>query len=122
MLRDLKRDGMTLVFSSHRPDDILALADRILMIEKGKLQDVLNPDEFATVVGSGTRLVMTLSNGHSQDALNTLAEMGLNADRLGKNVSVTIHNREKARVLAALARDGIEIDDFELERGSWTGQ
>ena len=55
-------------------------------------------------------------------AVETLAELGLEPDSAGKRVVVTIQSREKARVLAALARNGVEIDDFELERGSWTGQ
>ncbi|HBY44830.1 MAG TPA: hypothetical protein DEU95_04965, partial [Chloroflexi bacterium] len=78
--------------------------------------------EFSAEIGSGTRLVMTLANGHAREAVETLAELGLEPDSAGKRVVVTIQSREKARVLAALARNGVEIDDFELERGSWTGQ
>ncbi len=37
LLKQLKQQGMTLVFSSHRPEDVLLLADRILIIEHGKL-------------------------------------------------------------------------------------
>jgi ABC-type multidrug transport system ATPase subunit len=122
LLRDLKRDGMTLVFSSHRPDDILALADRILMVEDGRLDRILTPDEFAAEVGRATRLTVTLTNGHAREALETLADMGLDPDRVGKNISVEILSREKASVLAALTRSGVEIEDFELEQGIWTGQ
>lgn len=122
LLQELKSGGKTLVFSSHRPDDILSLADRILMIREGRLEQSLSPHDFSLAIGSGTRLVMTLSNGHVREAVETLAELGLEPDHAGKRVMVTIHSREKARVLAALARNGVEIDDFELERGSWTGQ
>ncbi len=122
LLQELKHGGKTLVFSSHRPDDILTLADRILMIREGRLEQSLAPNDFAAEIGSGTRLVMTLSNGHAREAVETLSGLGLAPDLAGKRVMVTIHSREKARVLAALARNGVEIDDFELERGSWTGQ
>ena len=122
LLQDLKHGGKTLVFSSHRPDDILTLSDRILMIRDGRLEQSLSPNEFSAEIGSGTRLVMTLANGHAREAVETLAKLGLEPDSAGKRVVVTIQSREKARVLAALARNGVEIDDFELERGSWTGQ
>jgi nitrous oxidase accessory protein len=122
LLRDLKRDGMTLIFSSHRPDDILSLADRVLMIEGGRLDRILSPETFANDVGRATRLTVTLTNGHAREAIETLAELGLAPDRVGKNISVEIHSRDKASVLAALTRSGVEIEDFELEHGTWTGQ
>ncbi len=37
LLRELKRSGKTLIFSSHRQDEILALADRVLVLEQGRL-------------------------------------------------------------------------------------
>ena len=37
LLRELKRSGKTLLFSSHRQDEILSLADRVLILEQGRL-------------------------------------------------------------------------------------
>ncbi len=37
LLAELKCSGKTLIFSSHRPDEILALADRVLVLEQGRL-------------------------------------------------------------------------------------
>lgn len=37
VLAELKCSGKTLIFSSHRPDEILALADRVLVLEQGRL-------------------------------------------------------------------------------------
>jgi hypothetical protein len=37
-------------------------------------------------------------------------------------VTVQVEPGQKARVLSALAREGVDIDDFELERGTWTSQ
>ena len=122
LLREQKQRGKTLIFSSHRPDDILALADRILLMRAGQLEEIVTPQEFASVTGSEARLIVTLSNGHATEAAETLASLGLSADISGKRLVVTIEHREKARVLSALARRGVEIDDFELERGLWTGQ
>jgi nitrous oxidase accessory protein len=37
LLGELKRSGKTLLFSSHRQDEILSLADRVLILEQGRL-------------------------------------------------------------------------------------
>jgi nitrous oxidase accessory protein len=37
LLGELKRSGKTLLFSSHRQDEILSLADRVLVLEQGRL-------------------------------------------------------------------------------------
>lgn len=118
LLNELKRDGMTLIFSSHRPDDVLALADRVLLLERGELQGSLTPAEFSGHLAASSRLVMTLSNGHLHEALQTLGELGFAVDADGKVLTVTVQPREKARVLSSLALAGVEIDDFEVERGS----
>ncbi|HEX5166860.1 MAG TPA: nitrous oxide reductase family maturation protein NosD [Thermomicrobiales bacterium] len=119
LLRRLKADGMTLVFSSHRPDDVLTLADRILLIERGVLQEELTPAAFATSLDAGSRLVVALKNGHMNEALETLTRLGYEPVRGGDRiVTVGIHPTQKAEVLMALAREGVDIADFELERMS----
>jgi nitrous oxidase accessory protein len=119
LLRQLKADGMTLVFSSHRPDDVLTLADRILLIERGVLQQELTPAAFATDLGAGSRLVVALKNGHMNEALETLTRLGYEPARNGDRVlTVGIQPHQKAEVLTALARVGVDIADFELERVS----
>ncbi|MEX1158074.1 MAG: ATP-binding cassette domain-containing protein, partial [Thermomicrobiales bacterium] len=117
LLRRLKADGMTLIFSSHRPDDVLTLADRILLIERGVLQRDLTPEAFADEFHAGSRLVVALKNGHITEAISTLRRLGYEPVRGGERVlTVGIQPHQKADVLTALARDGVDIDDFELER------
>jgi nitrous oxidase accessory protein len=115
LLRRLKRDGMTLVFSSHRPDDVLMLADRVLSLENGRLLGVVAPGEFARDMNATSRLVVSLRNGHMAEALETLAALGLRADeQQGRVLSIDIEPKQKALVLSALARNGVDIDDFDL--------
>jgi ABC-type multidrug transport system ATPase subunit len=37
LLEDLKAEGKALVFASHRPGEVLRLADRVLLLDQGKL-------------------------------------------------------------------------------------
>lgn len=123
LLQGLKSDGITLVFSSHRLDDVLTLADRVLVIERGAAASMIAREIFASDLNNRSRLVVTLTNGHMQEALDTLARMGLEADSSGKVLSVAISPNEKARVLSALVRQGVDIQDFDIEseRAPWTG-
>ena len=122
LLHGLKRDGMTLIFSSHRPEDVLALADRILMLDGGVLTEEQSPGVFRSALGQESRLVVFLRNGHMQAALDTLTEIGLEGSGEGKVISVPIRIDQKALVLSAMARNGVDIEDFDWERYAWTKQ
>lgn len=120
LLGSLKRERLTLIFTSHRPDDILALADRVLMIDAGVLHRSASPAEFKQELGTASHLVLTLTNGHLHEALETLTRLGYAPTGQGHVVSVPIAAREKAQVIGELVRHGIDIADFELERATWT--
>lgn len=122
LLHGLKRDGMTLIFSSHRPEDVLALADRILMLDGGVLTEERAPREFKETLESESRLVVFLRNGHMQIALDTLTDMGLRGTGDGKVVSVPIRIDQKADVLTTMTRNGVDIEDFDWEQYAWTKQ
>lgn len=122
LLYDLKRKGMTLIFSSHRPEDVLALADRILMLDGGVLSEEQSPGAFKSTLGQESRLVVFLRNGHMQTALDTLTDIGLTGTGEGKVISVPIRVDQKAEVLSAMARNGVDIEDFDWEQYSWTRQ
>ena len=116
LLQQLRRDGLTILFSSHRPDDVLALADRILMMERGKLTRSVTPEAFASQLDAGARLVITLSNGHVAEAVTALETLGYSTMVDGKVLTIALQTQEKAQVLTALARAGVDVHDFEVER------
>ena len=122
LLHELRGAGMTLLFSSHRPEDVLALADRILLLDGGVLEQEQTPQGFRTSLGNESRLVVFLRNGHRDVALDTLSRLGLQGRGEGRVVTVAIRLDQKADVLSSLARDGVDIEDFEWERYAWTEQ
>ena len=122
LLRRLKAQGLTLVFSSHRPEDVVSMADRVLMIEGGKVQTFLPAAELRREHESGTRLVITLMNGHLHEALTALEREGVPATGSGHVLAVDVHEARKAEVITLLAREGVDIADFEVERGKWNVQ
>jgi ABC-type multidrug transport system ATPase subunit len=47
VLARLKESGKTIVFTSHRRDDVLRLADRVLVLERGKVARHAQPEDVA---------------------------------------------------------------------------
>ena len=121
LLKRLKHDGMTLLFSSHRPEDVLALADRVLLLEAGRLQGEMTPVAFMRSLGETSRMVLFLRNGHMPDALSALKDFTVEATADGRVLTVAVQPRQKAEVLDRLVRAGVELDDFDVERMIWTG-
>jgi ABC-type multidrug transport system ATPase subunit len=122
LLRDLKSQGLTMVFSSHRPEDVISMADQVLMIEAGTVQSLLPASEFQREQDTSARLVITLTNGHMHEALTAMERLGVPAAGSGKVLAVDVDEQRKAEIITVLARQGVDIADFEVERGTWNVQ
>lgn len=121
LLKRLRLEGMTLVFSSHRPEDVLALADRVLLLDAGRVQDELAPVAFMRTLGETSRMVLFLRNGHMPEALSALTDFTVEATADGRVLTVAVQPQQKAEVLDRLVRAGVELEDFDVERMIWTG-
>ena len=77
LLLELKHAGKTLVFSSHRLEEVTALADRILLLEAGKLVVDSPPDQLEQQLGWQSTLHLYLARTAIQPAMDTLALHGL---------------------------------------------
>lgn len=120
LLAWLRQEGMTVLFSSHRPEDILALADRVILLESGRLVGERTPARFMRDLGETSRMVLYLPDGTGPAALDVLASYSVSATPDGKVLTVSVQQRQKAEVLDSLARAGIELEDFDVERLIWT--
>jgi nitrous oxidase accessory protein len=125
LLHRLQRGGMTMIFSSHQPEEVAELADRVLVMRSGVVTQDLSTAEFTRATLGDQRLVVTLRNGHREIAIETLRRLGLEPDTTARVLAVTIQPRQKADILSALVREGVEIDDFDVEQaggGAWSGR
>ncbi|HEU5431369.1 MAG TPA: ABC transporter ATP-binding protein [Thermomicrobiales bacterium] len=120
IVRDLRAAGMALVFSSHRPEDVMALADRVLLLEAGRVQGAVSPGAYHDGLREAPRLVVTLRNGQWREAVATLSEMGLQTDASDHILRVAVLPTRKAAAISALVAAGIDIDDVGFEGESWT--
>ncbi len=115
LLNGLKTAGKTFVFSSHRLDEVTALADRVLLLEAGKLVVDAPPSELEQRLGLPSTLHLYMPKPTAITALETLTAQGLAVHLNGRGVRVQVAAGEKGRVLRLLHNSGIEIDDFVVE-------
>ena len=123
VLDELRQSGKTLVFASHRPGEVVRLADRVLVLEDGKLVADETTDQFAERMGLQPTLRIVLDQEIIQEATDLLTDSGFDASRNGHGVRVRLDSPEKGRPIEALVRAGIEVSDFELEGGEeWSDE
>lgn len=115
LLRSLKKEGKTMVFSSHHLEEITALADRVLLLEGGRLVVDAPPDQLEQRLGWETTLHLYLPETGIDPALVTLAGLGMPVSRNGRGVRVSVAPGAKGKVLRVLQQAGIEVDDFSVE-------
>jgi ABC-type multidrug transport system ATPase subunit len=114
-LHDLREEGKTLVFSSHRLEEVKALADRVLLLEAGRLTLAAPPPELEQKLGRTTTLHLSLPPRTVDPALQALAEHGLPVSRNGHGVRVKVQPGAKAEALRVLHEAGIDVEDFTVE-------
>jgi len=116
LLLELKASGMTLIFSSHRLEEIATLADRVLLLENGKLIADCPPDELSAQTGWNVTLRVLLEGRDLKPALDTLIQHGFVASPNGKGIRVKVTPGQKGRPLSVLTQAGIQVEDFEIEQ------
>jgi len=115
LLVQVKEAGKTIVFTSHRIEEVEALADRVAVMEKGALQFTCPEDELARRIGLRTQVKFMVPGGMLDAALDVLRRDGLTARRNGVGVIVDVAHGEKARPIHTLHQANIRVTDFEME-------
>lgn len=115
-LHELRRDGKTLVFSSHRLEEVRALADRVLLLEAGRLVLSAPPRELERELGRVTSLYLSLAPRTVDPAFELLEASGLLVSRNGGHgLRVQVPSGAKAAPLRVLHDAGIDVEDFSVE-------
>lgn len=117
MLRALRETKKTLVFASHRPEEIAALADRLLVLEDGRLTGVTTPTDLWSANRDVRTLRLHVPDGAEELALGVLRRAGHTAELNGHGLCVAAPWDQKAAPITALSRADIEVRDFEVLDG-----
>jgi len=115
-LRNLKERGKTLLFASHRPGEVIALADRVLVLEKGRVERDLTPAELWPSESAIQLVRLHLSMATDADAADILRQAGHAVHLNGHGLCVAVPRDRKAAPIHTLAQRNIEVRDIEIIR------
>jgi len=113
-LRGLKSEGETIVFASHRPDEVIALGDRVLVMERGRLVRDSTPVELWPAARAVRTMRLHVQADAEHAAAQVLREQGHAVSFNGRGLCVSVSRDEKAAPIRLLARADIHVRDFEL--------
>ncbi len=115
LLLELKQAGKTMIFTSHRLEDMLTLADRVLVLAQGQLQADCPPSHLTRNLERPSTLYLYLPNDGMETAVNLLHQHGLTASKNGHVLRVQVEPGAKGQPLNLLYEAGIPVTDFEIE-------
>jgi nitrous oxidase accessory protein len=119
LLLDLKADGKTLVFTSHRVEEVRLLADRVLGLRDGRLVTDGRPDEMPAA--ARTEVTLRFAPDSVAGASEALEEAGFDPRRVGSSVVLTVPAATKVEPLVRVLAAGYEPQDIGLVQCAETG-
>lgn len=116
-LRELRRDGRTIVLASHRRDEVSAIADRVVVLERGRVTADLPPRKLWPDTLHVLRLYV---EGCERSAYSHLREAGFTAELNGHGLCVSVPADQKAAPIMTLSGRGFRVRNFEILEGEST--
>jgi ABC-type multidrug transport system ATPase subunit len=110
----LRDAGKTLVFASHRPDEVISLAGRVLVMEKGKLVKDIAPSVLWPTESRIQTMRLYLSMGTNEAAAGVLRDAGHAVNLNGHGLCVSVPRNRKGEPVSVLAQAEIVVRDFEI--------
>jgi len=114
MIQNLNASGKTIVFSSHRFEEVAALADHIVWLEGGKLKALCTPSELATDLGLRQWLRVEIAREYQSAAISSLSDKGYHHVPNGKAIYINIQTHQKVDILRLFDESHIPITDFDV--------
>jgi ABC-type multidrug transport system ATPase subunit len=114
LLSRLASGGRTLLFASHRIDEVATLAKRVITLEHGRVTGELAAHDFAPSLGMHATLHLHIDSRARAAALDLLREGGFQPRLNGVGLLVPVSMDQKAAPFRILAQGQISTDDFEV--------
>ena len=113
LIRKLKDEGKTVILTTHYLEEAEMLADRVAIMDHGKIIAEGSPGEIINRMGKGRKL--TVPYGEKlQEYLSK--DLKLDCNRTGDSISVSIHsNKDVINILDFAEKNGIELTSLSLK-------
>lgn len=117
LLSRLAHSGRTMLFASHRQEEVMRLATTVAVLERGRVDRRVAPAElFGPAAPANEEVVLRLmvDQPTSQRALQVLRDRGHEAYLNGVGVLVAVASPRRAAPFEILAHADIPVKDFEF--------
>lgn len=114
LLREQKLKGKSILFASHRLEEVELVADRVMVLENGREKLTCRADEFTERMGLRCVLQVFVQTDQLDAAVSSLAESGYPAQRNGRSLYVEVPANAKAGIFTVLAGNDIPVRNFEV--------
>lgn len=115
LLSLLKKDGKTILFSSHRMEEVLTFADRVIVLDNGKIIADASPMDIYKKFGRNGILKIFIQSNFYEYAINLLSKNGFESSMNGKGIKVKVDPDMKIKPLKVLLDSGLAIENFDYE-------
>lgn len=114
LLRTLRSQGKTILFTSHRIDEIESLADRVVVLRRGVKVAECRPSELVETVSLRCTIEIRIPQERLDEAVRVLRDLGHTARRNGVAVYVDAPADRKAAPVLALGAAGLPVHNIEF--------
>jgi len=111
----LKSEGKTIIFSSHRMEEVMSFADRVLVLDNGKIIADASPMSIYKKFGRNGILKIFIQPKLYETAINLLSLHGFTSSMNGKGIKVKVDPDLKIEPIKLLLNSGLEIENFDYE-------
>jgi len=117
LIRAIREQGKTVVLITHFMDEVEALADRVAVIDHGRVIAVDTPDDLIASLNRETKVLFSVPNGFQAARLESVS--GVSAvNQHGRQITVSGNGPILANVAAALAQHNIAPADLRVEQAN----
>ena len=120
IIREIVKEGSTILFTTHHLEEAEALCDRIAIMDHGKILETGSVEELAKVVGDGD--IVSIKGSFTAVQLKTILENEsvniLNAAEHTATMSLSHGGLNIAALLQKFSEAGIQVTDISMQKPS----
>lgn len=117
-----KNEGKTVLFSSHRLDEVDLLADTALFMRAGKVIMEVEPEKLGETLGIKVKINLTIAEQSIERAMSLLLEGGFQGvTKNGAGLDIEIESSQRIAPIKKLIESGIDVNDFSIDEPTMEG-